>query len=46
MKQLESDFERKIYWNKYLSKVTEHAQNRFFDYLIDPSFQGANRVFV
>ena len=46
MKQLESDFERKINWSKYLSKVTEHVQNKFFDCLIDPSFQRANRVFV
>ena len=46
MKQLESGFKRTINWNKYQSKLTEKAQNRYLDYLIDPSFQGANRVFV
>ena len=38
LKQLESSFKRTINWNKYQSKVTEQAQNRYLDYLIDPSF--------
>ena len=46
MKQLESGFERTIIWNKYQSKVTEQAQNRYLDYLSDPSFQGVDRLFV
>ena len=46
MKQLESDFERTIDWNKYHSKLTEETQNRYLDYLIYPSFQGANRLFA
>ena len=46
MKQLESGFERTIIWNKYQSKVTEQAQNRYLDYLTDPSFQGVDRLFV
>ena len=40
-KHLESGFKRTINWNKYLAKA-----NRYLDYLIDPSFQGVNRVFV
>ena len=40
LKQLESAFKRTINWNKY------QAQNRYLDYLIDPSFQGVNRLFV
>ena len=46
LKQLESGFKRTINWNKYLAKTTHQVQNRNFDFLIDPSFQGVNRVFV
>ena len=28
------------------SKVTEQTQNRYLDYLIDPGFQGVNRIFI
>ena len=45
LKQLGSGFKRSINWNKYQSKLTEQARNRYFDYLIDPSFQGINRIF-
>ena len=45
LKQLESDFKRTINWNKYQSKITEQAQNRYLDFLIDPSFQRVNRLF-
>ena len=45
-KQLESGFKRTINWNKYLAKTTNQAQNRYLDFLIDPSFQGVNRLFV
>ena len=44
--QLESGFKRTINWNKYQAKTTNEAQNRYLDYLIDPSFQGVNKVFV
>ena len=43
LKQLESGFKKN---NKYLVKTTNQAQNRYLDYLIDPSFQGVNRLFV
>ena len=46
LKQLESGFKRIINWNKYLPKTTNQAQSRYLDYLIDPSFQGVNRLFV
>ena len=46
LKQLESGFKRTINWNKYLAKTTHHARNSYLDYIIDPSFQGANRLFV
>ena len=40
------DFQRTIYWNKYQWKVTVQEWNRYLDYLIDPSFQAVNRLFV
>ena len=43
---MKSSFKRTIFWNKYQWKVTIHGQNRYLDYLIDPSFQGAKRLFV
>ena len=46
LKQLESGFKRTINSNKYQSKLTEQAQNRYLDYLIDPNFHGVNRIFV
>ena len=44
LKQLESCFKRTINWNKYQSKLIQQTQNRYLDYLIDPSFQIANTL--
>ena len=33
-------------WNQYESSVNKFAQNRYLNYLINPSFQGVNRLFV
>ena len=41
---LKSGFKRTINWSKYQSKVTVQEQNRYLDFLIDPSFQGVNRL--
>ena len=46
VKQVESGFKRTIFWNMYLAKTTNQARNRYFDYLIDPSFLGVNRLFI
>ena len=46
LQQLKKGFKRIIYWSKYQSKVTGQAQNPYSDYLIGPSFQGVNKVFV
>ena len=46
LKQLESGFKRIIIWNKHQSKLTDQEQNRYFDYLIDQSFQVVIRLFV
>ena len=35
-----------INWNKYYSKFQRFPQNRYLNYLIDPSFQIVNRPFV
>ena len=44
--QLKSGFKRKISWNKYLAKPELLARNQNLNYLIEPSFQGVNRLFV
>ena len=44
--QLKSGFKRTIIWNKYLAKPELLAQNRNLNHLIEPSFQGVNRLFV
>ena len=33
-------------WNKYESDLKTFAQNRYLNHLINPSFQGLNRLFV
>ena len=42
--QLKSCFKRVINWNKYLSKPDLLAQNLNLYHLIEPSFQGENRL--
>ena len=46
LKQLKSGFKRVINWNKYLSKPELLAQNPNLNHLVEPSFQGVNRLFV
>ena len=46
LQQLKSGFKRVINWNKYLSKPELLAQNPNINHLIEPSFQGVNRLFV
>ena len=46
LQQLKSGFKRTINWNKYESNIKTFAQNRYLNYLINPSFQGVNRLFV
>ena len=45
LQQLKSGFKRVINWNKYLSKPELLAQNPNINHLIEPSFQGVNRLF-
>ena len=44
--QLKSGFKRVINWNMYLSKPELLAQNPNLNHLVEPSFQGLNRLFV
>ena len=44
--QLKSGYTRTISWNKYLPKPELLAQSSNLNYLIEPNFQGVNRLFV
>ena len=46
LKQLESGFKRTINWKNYQFKTINQVQNRYLYFLIDPSFQGVNRLFI
>ena len=46
LQQLKSGIKRVVNWNKYLSKPELLAQNPNLNHLVEPSFQGVNRLFV
>ena len=46
LQQLKLGFKRVINWNNYLSKPELLAQNPNLNHLVEPSFQGVNRLFV
>ena len=46
LQQLKSGFKRVINWNKYLSKPELLRRNPNLNYLIEPSFQGVNKLFI
>ena len=46
IEQLKSVFKRTMNWNKYDPKVSVQAPNPYLDFLINPSVQGVNRLFV
>ena len=46
LEQLKSSFTRTNNWNKYQPKVLTERSNQCLDFLIDPSFEGVNRLFV
>ena len=43
LQQIKSGFKKTTSWNKYESSIKTFAQNRYLNYLINPSFQGVNR---
>ena len=46
LQQWKSSFKRTTKWNKYEWNIKKSAQNRYLNHLINPSFQGVNRLFV
>ena len=46
LQQLKSGFKRTVNQNKYESNIKTFAQNKYLNHLINPSFQGINRLFV
>ena len=46
LQQLKSGFKRVINWNKYLSKPELLRQDPNLNYLVEPSFQGVDRLLV
>ena len=46
LQQLKLGFKKTNSWNKYESSIKTFAQNRYLNYLINPSFQGVNRLFA
>ena len=46
LQQLKSGFKRTINGNKYQSRYKTIAQNRYLYHLVDPIFQGVNRLFI
>ena len=46
LQQLKSGFKRVVNWNKYLSKPELLRRNANLNYLIEPSFQGVNKLFI
>ena len=45
LQQLKSGLKRTINQNKYKSDPKTYAQNQYLNHLVDPSFQGVNRLF-
>ena len=46
LQELKSGLKRIINWNKYLSKPELLAQNPSLNHLVEPTFQGINRLFA
>ena len=44
--QLKSGFKRTIKWNKYRSEMTNQTKTNNLNYLINPTFNKVNRLFV
>ena len=46
LEKSKSGFKRTITWNKYRSKMTNQTEINNVNYLIDPTFNKVNRLFV
>ena len=46
LQQLKSGFKKTVSWNKYKSSIKTFAQNRYLNFLSNPSFHEVIRLFV
>ena len=46
LEQLRSGFKITIDWSKHQTKVSLERKNQYVDFLINPSFQRVDRLFV
>ena len=46
LEQLKAGFKKTIKWNKCRSEMSNQTKNNNLNYLIDPTFTNANRLFV
>ena len=46
LQQLIPGSQRTIKQNKYQPKISTERQNQYLDFLMDPSFQGVDRLFI
>ena len=46
LENIKQGFKRKIYWNKYRSKITTQPKNSNLDYLIEQTFININRLLL
>ena len=46
LEQLKSGFQKTIKWNKYISEMTNQTKANKLNYLINPTFNKVNRLFV
>ena len=46
LEQLKSGFKRTIKWNKYRSEMTNQTKTNNLNYLMDPTFNKVNRLFI
>ena len=46
LEQLKVGFKRTIKWNKYRSEMNNHTKTKNLNYLIDPTYNKVNRLFI
>ena len=46
LEQLKTRFKRTIKWNKYKSEMIKQTKTNYLNYLIDPTLNKVNRLFV
>ena len=46
LEQSKTGFERSIKWNKYRAEMSNQAKSNYWNYLIDPTFNKVNSLFL